>query len=423
MSSRPLHIRLAHRIRADYLPVGTKADGKRLPTERELEEKYHVSRPTIAKALSLLVAEGLIYRRQGSGTYTRPQIPSLMSDEKRLIGIVAPTSNATVILDLFDGVERTALQAGYRVLLSSSGQNYEREKQVVGELIQDGASAIVLYPMSRTVQQLADDYLLTEWLDFPIVLVDIATPSQGRNQVVFDNYRLGYDMTMHLLNQGHRDIAMMTPVDDYYHVSTMERIRGHEKAYMKVGVPIHREWPYRIHHWGEENDAFPAFSKWVKAWEKGGRKITAFIAYEDDTAIEVIMACQQLGIRVPEDLTVVGFDNSPFARHFQPAFTSSSPDFVRMGEIAAELVLGQCQYQNGQNEGVMISPSGGEELSYIHGIRAANQTARTYILSVNLKHIRSSYRDIPLSDLPARGALSGRGTAIAGTEEMRAMIE
>ncbi len=339
---RPVSEQIAVSILSDYIHSGRVRAGARLPTVRELEQHYGVSRATIVQALTILQQQGWVERRHGSGVYVCEPNPAQRGVHPRLIGYVARNTDSEVILRVYEGIERVARIHNMHVLVGSASESYEIERQQVRRMIEAGCQAVVLFPVSRTRAQLEADYLKREFLDYPIVLVDIAYPEQRRPQVVFDNYRLGYEMTEMLLHEGHRRIAFMdveVGADRLMHYSTRERYRGYLDALQHAQAPVYEE-----DHWimtgkmpGDDmaNTVLPFLQRWRESHERP----TALIALEDFAAMRTIQVAQALNIRIPEDLTVVGFDNLTTARGFSPPFPTSDPDFRRAGEVAARLCL------------------------------------------------------------------------------------
>ena len=335
---------VADAILADFVHSGTLKPGDRLPTVRELERLYDASRAAIVHALSMLEQQGWIEKRHGSGCYLKQPEPSATAPSRNLVGFVARNTNTEVILRVYAGIERVARVHNMHVLVASSDDSYDFEREQIARLIRAGCSAVVLFPVTRTERQLREDYLKREFLDFPIVLVDIAYPEQKRPQVVFDNYLLGYEMTEMLLQEGHRRIAFMdmeAGEEQLMHYSTRERYRGYLDALHHAGVAVYPEdhWIVRGRLPGE--DMFEEVMAFLQEWKHSAERPTAVIAIEDLCAMRTITAAQLLHIGVPEELIVVGFDNLTIARSFYPPFPTSDPDFRRAGEIAARLAIRQ----------------------------------------------------------------------------------
>lgn len=334
----PLYQRIKERIRTDLLEAQTHAAVVRLPTERELQVRYQVSRPTISKALTMLAAEGLLVKAQGRGNFVlpkRPAAPSAISHPPRRIGYVAPLSGEELVQRLFHGIDRTAHRRDYRVLMGSAGNHVARERAAALELIASGARGLIIYPVPRRDFELASDYLRCEDLGVPLVLVDTCTPEQGHAQVIFDNWRAGYAMTCWLISKGYCRIGLLSHTEHLHHPPLAARLRGYLDALRDHAVALD---PALIRRF-EPNERAEELEAIAEEWLQMPDPPTAIIAPEDMVALELIELLHSRGVRVPDDIRVTGFDNREAARRFRPTFTTTSPDFERMGEIACDLLL------------------------------------------------------------------------------------
>lgn len=359
MSSGPLYQRIKERIRADLLRAqqqqggngeGNGADAApsvsaaRLPSERELQERYQVSRPTISKALASLAGEGFLVKEQRRGSFAvaafaadRESIDTVAaSPGLRQIGYVAPVAGEELVQRAFNGIDRIAHRRGYRVLMGNAGNEVARERQCVDDLIASGARGLVIMPIPRRTDEAQSDYLRTDSLDIPLVLIDTCVTEQGHTQVIFDNRRLGWAMTNHLLGEGHRRIAHLTYVEAILHGPLKARREGYEAALRDAGLPFD---PVLVRAFDTSLDHLQAQAAALEEWLSLPGPPTAIIAPDDFAAMEIIDLIEARGLRVPEDIRVTGFDNRSVARRFHPSFPTSSPDFERLGEIACDQLL------------------------------------------------------------------------------------
>lgn len=371
--------RLAHAIVEDYIQGGDLSPGDRLPTVRELREKYQTSGTSMVNALSLLEEQGLIEKRHGVGCYIAEHACLKRSAvvSPKMMGYLGPFTASELALAIYEGLERVAGAHGYHLLTMGSRNNYESERQQLQHMVELGCEAIVITPAPRTRRQLQTDYLKSEFAEIPIVLVDIAHSEQKRSQVIFDNYRAGVDMTRLLIREGHRRIAfidMDSPERDLMYKSTRDRHSGYLSALADAGLVAHPEDLWTIRHTPTDTEG-PPLSKFpdgmmaelapfLFSWQGLSEKPSAVIALEDTTAALTITLAQQLGVNVPGDLRVVGFDDTLLGRTCSVPFTTTKPDFVRAGELAAELAIQQ--------------------------VRGELREPVTYILPVPIKHRRAA---------------------------------
>jgi DNA-binding LacI/PurR family transcriptional regulator len=202
-----------------------------------------------------------------------------------------------------------------------------------------------VWPVTRRKQELNNDYLNREFKDVPIVLFDIAYPEQKRSQVVFDNYRAAFQMTEFLINEGHRRIAFMDLAcaeGEYLQRSTRDRYEGYLDALSawKLTARPDDRWIIDVR---ERMDL--AFDGFMDQHMMGSDRPTALIAIEDTAALYAIHAATERGLRVPNDLRVVGFDNLRACRAVRPPFPTSDPSFRLAGEVAVDLVVREIRGQ------------------------------------------------------------------------------
>ena len=281
---------------------------------------------------------------------------------KSPVGFIQPGSmQSAVIIGCMRGVQNVCAQTGHHLILSSNGtHSYHSEKAAIQRMVDAGCKAIVLYPVTRTQEQLQSDYLAQEFRDVSIVLVDIAYPEQKRPHVIFDNTRLGTEMTRLLVGAGHRNIAFMMLEENVIavkHRSTLDRYQGYLDIARESDI-AEQLWLVPTAHIGALE---PYLVQWLTAWKEQDPQTrpSAVITLHDPIAIVLSSMAQEMGIAVPGELEFVGFDNHAISRSFYPRFTTSNPDFVRAGEIATELALryaGRGQSES-ENVGYMLPVS------------------------------------------------------------------
>ncbi|MCW3050944.1 MAG: transcriptional regulator, GntR family [Chthonomonadales bacterium] len=346
----PAYIRIADQIKAEWFSEVAYQEGKKLPTQEELAARFSVSRSTIVRTLSRLTAEGYIHSQQGSGAY----VAERLSREPAMpcISLVVPQLNGTVIVPACRGVERQAQKMGFQTLLASSEGRIEREREVVEQHLQSGAKGVVLYPVTRTLSERESDYLTQLAQRVPVVAMDIVCEEWPCSSVLFDNYRLAYEMTEQLLHHGHRHIAFMHISANYRHTSIHERQRGWIAAMENAGQaipPSYKGWPGPQYDWSHshshvdgDNDAL------AESLLRMDPRPDAVIAWTDVEAARLTQALIHLGVGVPEEIRLAGFDSEPLiTRFFRPLFPTSKPDFVRMGALAVEELARQMSVTTG----------------------------------------------------------------------------
>lgn len=344
---------IKERIRAEIISADVDLMGGRVPSERELQERYQVSRPTINRALGELAAEGLLTRPAGKRQYTIVRGRNTQSipvrDNQRIGYIVGSLSSGNfgteIVHRVLTGIHEGASRRGVRVLMGISGESIAGEREAACDLVASGASGLIIFPYPRVGEEIAQDYLITNNIGVPVVLLDNCTPQQGHIQVIFDNRRAGYDLTSWLIRQGHRRIGIISVSQDSQHMPLLSRLAGYREALADQEIDVDPSWIARVPldlmavRYRDEARVDNHLSSILDLWAGLENAPTAIVALEDSTAMELITLLSSRGVNVPSQMMVAGFDNLDVARLFKPVFTTTRPDFRRMGELSCQLLL------------------------------------------------------------------------------------
>jgi len=257
----------------------------------------------------------------------------LPNGRSRLIGVLIPDLTWPLIPDLMRGIGEVVGSTSYELILYSiTDANHEKDRsdvidRIVGTRLAAGLLAV--FPGSST-KHLTDLHSH----DFPVVLIDDqGIPPEGTPWIGVDNRLGAYEATQHLIRLGHRRIAhIQGPLK--YQVSH-ERYQGYCDALMEADISLD---PALV----LEGDFMPPTGRActhvfldLPAWQRP----TAIFAGSDYMAYGAISAAEQRGLRVPEDVAVVGFDDNPSSAHMEPALTTVRQPFYEMGRRACEILL------------------------------------------------------------------------------------
>ena len=338
MKFEPLYLRVKEQLREDLRSAQASHGLERLPTLNALQEQYRVSRPTISKALAALAAEGVLVKERGRGTFalaaeTEPEI--VPTPVRMTIGYIAPLYGAELAQNVFRGIDTIAHRRDCRVLMAGSGDSVAHERTAAQEMIAAGARGLILYPTLRQGHLQEHDYLRTEELGVPLILLDTCTREQGHTQIIFDNKRAGTQLTRWLLGQDRRRIGLVFYEEAAHHPGLEARYQGYLTALREQGLPADPLLVRRVKTDHIESRLGPILDEWLSLPEPPD----AIIASDDMVAMDLIEGLSERGVLVPADINVAGFDNRVAARRFQPAFATTFPDFDNLGETACETLL------------------------------------------------------------------------------------
>ncbi|MBV9501706.1 MAG: LacI family DNA-binding transcriptional regulator [Acidobacteriaceae bacterium] len=292
-----------------------------------------VSHSTVSRALRgspLIPADtALRIQRIASETgYTASAIArSLVTRKTHVIGIVVTTIADPFNGEVVAGIEETANQHGYSVILANSQAESEREL-TVARLFQEQRVDGIIVASSR-VGALYQPLLVE--IDIPLVLLNNQHPSKFIHSVSIDNYVGALEATRHLLALGHRRIAYVG--DNFGLDSDIERFRGFRKAMSSAGLSFSPESIVR-------GDGKPErAAKESRALFALKSRPTAIFCYNDMSALGVMKEAARHGLRVPEHLSVAGFDDLFFAELLSPALTTVRQPKRELGRRAMQLLL------------------------------------------------------------------------------------
>jgi DNA-binding LacI/PurR family transcriptional regulator len=251
----------------------------------------------------------------------------LVTQKTRTIGVVVTTIADPFVSEVVIGIELAANDNGYSVFLADSNADPTREKNVVHSFAERRVDGIVI--TSSRVGALYTP-LLSEMM-VPIVLINNQHPGQFVHSVMIENVPASREATNHLIRLGHRRVAYVG--DRYGHQSDTERFAGYREALAQAALPF---LPELVVH----GDGKP---------ERGTRAMnallclpnppTAVFCYNDMTALGVLRSIQAHGLRVPADISVIGFDDLFFASYTQPQLTTVRQPMRQMGRMAMESLL------------------------------------------------------------------------------------
>jgi DNA-binding LacI/PurR family transcriptional regulator len=338
--------KIAANISQEIIAGNRLKRGDRLPTFREIQKLFEVSTSTINQAFIILQKQGIVELKRGSGCFVKlipPPRQSHASSHSDIAVIFPNFSTHSSAFHIYQGIEAATQQYGYNITINSN-TSYEQEKDQVLRQIESGCGAVILYPMPRTIKQFRTDYIKECPADYPLILLDICYPEQNKTSIVFDNYQAGYDITQKLIQEGHSKIVfkrLKNRDKEFYHRSNDDRFKGYTAALKRAGLPLLPELYWSERFTTDIKTPSPlASSSFLTDWKNRSEasRPTAVICLEDMHAVTLIKTAAGMGIDVPGDLRVVGFDNLESAQSMSPTpFPTTCPSFLQMGSLAVSI--------------------------------------------------------------------------------------
>ena len=324
-------------------------------TEKMLSEQHHVSRITAKRAIEDLEQQGILYRKRGVGSFVSRSLSpdSKATDTPKMISLLLPFATTQGnISEAIGSLSAVLAECGYFLSIHVTGSSSPKERTTLELLRSQNIAALVYYPKRDNIHlEKLNDFMFS---GCPIVIVDKQTDCPYLNNVVCDNYDGGRQAARHLLGQGHRNIAFFTAAPLSETSSVRDRFAGFLHEMKAAGIAPD---PHQLVTCCEElsDDAALStertpFQQKLLAMHSDG--ITAIIAENDRIAELIFLACRTIGLRIPEDLCLCGFDDTNVSRSL--GITSIHQDFAGIGREVGRILLAALKNPAAETEKIIL---------------------------------------------------------------------
>ncbi len=322
----------------EEIAAGTYGPRGKIPSERELEQKYRVSRVTVSRALARLQACGLVERRRGSGTFVIESLQNVSPTRtsRKLVAYIS--SGAKVRGDVY-------VSSGHEGMcneLNKNGQDlitrfYYSEEDYLAELASLADSSFDAALIWHRASKEGDRLLQQLKRQVRFVLLDTYSDELSCDYVITDNAYGAKQMVKHLVSLGHQDIVYVTK--RVAGLTSLEsRQAGFVQEMLASGLPLTHELIWTFDE--TDDDALERVVDSILACQ---RRPTAIFVANDLHAFDLYHILKKRGLRVPDDISLAGFDDIDRSKHFEVPLTTIAQDFYEMGRTAALIVQKQPQ--------------------------------------------------------------------------------
>ncbi len=336
----PLYIQVREDIRGQ-IESGVLPPGHRLPFERELVSQYGVSSVTVKHALRDLANEGLLVRIKRKGTFVSPRTSGLSGSggsgpRTKTLALIIPDIEDLFISEIYRGVADAARRGGYRVSIVSSDREVRKEAENIRDLGRRGEDGAVIFPNWGRAN--AEQVFELKRNKYPFVLVNRYFRDIQTDYVVVDNRAGACEAVEHLIRLGHRRIGCIGWVDC---TAVENRLAGYRLALGRHGIACDEKLVRSI--LDESRDRYvgvePASGGYqeMKNLLRLEPRPTAVFAVSDRLAVGAMRAITEAGLRIPDDVALVGFDDVHYAADLDLT-TVAQPAF-ETGKKATEILI------------------------------------------------------------------------------------
>jgi LacI family transcriptional regulator len=307
--------------RATIRDVATRAGVSHQTVSRVINRNPSVAEPTRTRVVAAIRELGYV---------PSPMARGLISNRTHSLGVVADDISDGFFARVVAGAEAEARRRGYYLMIGSVEPD-DDERGYLRLMLERRVEGLILARPS--VPLAAADLLPADSAGVPLVSVG-SSELPGFPVVDVDNRQGGYDATRHLLDHGHRRIATIVGPREW--PSAAARLEGYRRALAEARVAEDPAFVEQASSWGLDSGLAA-----VKRLLERGTAFTAVFAQSDLIALGAMRQLREAGLRVPDDVSVVGYDDLPVADYVEPALTTVHQPMREVGALAAALVLDQ----------------------------------------------------------------------------------
>lgn len=313
--------------------------GEQIPTESSLQSMYEVSRQTVRKAILELSNEGFLRSEKGSGTYVSNQYRMRTGggSTKKTIGVITTYISDYIFPSIIRGIESRLNEDNYSLLLASTNNDVAQEKKALEMMLSYGVDGLIIEPTKSNLYNPNIAYYLSfKEQDIPFIMINAYYEEIDVPFLCLDDVQSSYLATKELISNGHTQIGLISKMDD---LQGKYRMKGYIKALGEAKLRFHPELVFSF-----DTETKQALSSNLREYLNVNREVlTAIVCYNDEVGLEVVHACRQLGISIPEELSIIGQDNSYIAKNANIQLTTLTHPQETMGRDAADWIIRKLQ--------------------------------------------------------------------------------
>ncbi|MGG7143340.1 GntR family transcriptional regulator [Clostridium nigeriense] len=312
---------------------GEIKEDEKLPTEQEIGNIFSVSRHTVRQSIIELEKQGYIYREKSKGAYAK-KIDKSQKSKNKVVIVITTYITEYIFPHLIKGIEDILNSKGYDILLLSTNNEKEKEREQLKKILEyDVVGAIIEPTASALGNENLDYYTKIKKSNIPYLMINATYDKEKQSYVIMNDEKGTYLLANYLIKLGHKKIAGIFKEDD---IQGVERKKGYLKALNENNIEIDSTiiGDFKTY---EEDFYISAFAKSLLTRED---RPTAIVCYNDKIAVKVIKIAKELNLCIPKDLSIVGYDNDEtISEVFDSGITTVNHPKEEMGRKAAEILL------------------------------------------------------------------------------------
>ncbi|WP_303315304.1 LacI family DNA-binding transcriptional regulator [Flavivirga abyssicola] len=310
--------------------------GKGKATIHDISNALGIDSSTVSRALndsprvSKKTKKRILDKANELGYLRNSLASNLRTNKTQTIAVVLPRVSRHFFATVIAGIEETAYEAGYNVIICQSLDNLKREKKIMNTLISNRVDGIMISIAMETTSY--EHFEAYRDLEKPIVFFDRPCALKDCYNIKIDNFQASYNATEHLISKGCRHIVHLSGSQDIE--LYRQRKKGYIEALIKHGIEVNPNYIFESNL--SEQDGIASAKKILEL-----NTIDGIYSANDTSAISAIQYLKSQNIKIPEDIAVVGFNNDPISAVIDPSLTTINQPAFQMGKIASTLLLDQ----------------------------------------------------------------------------------
>jgi GntR family transcriptional regulator of arabinose operon len=325
--------RVINRWIEEKIESGELPDGAKVPSENELAEQFHFSRQTVRQAISTLESNGLVVRVRGSGTFVK-RAPAKFKPKTMNIGVIITCLDDYVFPSIVQGIEGVLTHNNYTMSFGITYNKVENEANALKQMLRMGVDGLIAEgTKSALPNPNIEIYKKLQAEKIPCVFINGYYDDIGNGYVVIDDVAAGEMVCNELIKNNHIRIAGVFKSDD---MQGHKRYQGFVNAMYRHDIRVHDE---AVIWYTTEDFVYLFKGDFDQIILNRIQGCTAVVCYNDLVAVEIISLLKRNGIRVPEDISVISFDNSSIAAKELYNLTSIIYPSYEIGKKSAECII------------------------------------------------------------------------------------
>jgi GntR family transcriptional regulator of arabinose operon len=328
---KPKYQRLKEYI-ISTIKTGTFSPGEKYTSENELADRFEISRHTVRQAIGELTNERWLYRVQGKGTFVnRP--PDEEKDKPRTLGVITTYLSDYIFPSIIKGIDGVLSLNGYNIVLGCTNNDHEKERQTLKNMFNQNIGGLIVEPTrSALPNPNINLYRELNSTGIPILFIHGCYKELQYSYIVEDDTLAGYLAASHLIELGHKKIGGIFKADD---IQGQLRYAGFHNAHKKAGLKTSAS---RI-LWFSTDDIEKKISTDDNRLNNLLTECTAIVCYNDQTAVRLMDEIRSRELNIPEDISLVSFDDSQLAVASEIKLTTVAHPKEILGEESAKAMI------------------------------------------------------------------------------------